>query len=419
MAYGAEIPARIEPFLVRGLQALAAGTVILERFRPDTVIFGDGLYTLQGTFLDLSVSRGIDAIYMLPALEDSTLYLKRCTPENRDWPYTFLSTALWTRILTAGAWNQVLRTSFHDRHRQGYLSGGWCSLQAITKNTDPWRPEDTRRHLGLDETGKLALVCPHLVWDTPVYGQNLYPNHASWLIAVVRAAVANPRVRWVIKLHPANLFSTQNEDFKASTNFAELALLENAIGPLPAHVHVLMPDTKVTTYALLEIADYCLTETGTVGIEAAAMGVTVLTAGHSHYAGKGFTIDPVSQQDVVDHVSRIDRLQRISDAARERAERYAYASFYLKPFRFRSMAVRFPDATNSGIEVEVRVRTAAEFAAAPDMEELLNWIADSTAGEYVSQEMRRFVGGAADRGYQPSTVVLRCIGSRSFTRGSS
>ena len=238
VAYGSEVPAGIEPFLVRGLQALAAGTAILERFRPDTVIFGDGLYTLQGTFLDLAVSRGIDAIYMLPALEDGTLYLKRCTPENRDWPYTFLSTALWARILTAGAWNQALRASFHDRHRQGYLSGGWCSLQAITKNTDQWRPEDTRRHLGLDHTGKIALVCPHLVWDTPVYGQNLFPDHASWLIAVVRAAVANPRIRWVIKLHPANLFSTQNEDFKASTNFAELGLLANAVGPLPPHVHV-------------------------------------------------------------------------------------------------------------------------------------------------------------------------------------
>ena len=313
------MPPGIEQFLARGLQAIEAAKDILQRFRPTTVFFGDALYTLQGTFQDLCLANGVDAVQISPALEDSTLYLKRCTFENRDWPYTSLSTAVWAKILEGGSWTAALSASFHARHRQAYLGGGWCSLQALTKNTETWSPRETRGYLGLGEAAKLAVLFPHLVWDTPVYGQNLYPDHASWLIAVVRAAMANERVRWIIKLHPANVFSTQNEDFKASSSFAEIALLENAIGTLPPHVRVLMPDAKVSTYSLLEIADYCLTETGTVGIEGAAMGVTVLTAGKSHYAGKGFTVDPRSQEELVDHVGRIDELPRISET-RARAE---------------------------------------------------------------------------------------------------
>lgn len=355
------------------------------------MLFGDALYTLQGTFLDVCVSKHVDAIQILPALEDSTLYLKRCTSENRDWPYTFLSASVWTQVL-AGAWSKALSASFHERYRQGYLSGAWCSLQALTKNTETCRPQETRRYLGLDESSKLAVLFPHLIWDTPVYGQNLFPDHASWLIAVVRAAMANERVHWIIKLHPANVFSTQNEDFKASSCFAEVALLENTIGALPPHVRVLMPDEKISTYSLLEIADYGLTETGTVGIEGAAMGVTVLTAGKSHYSGKGFTVDPRSQEEFLDHVRRVHELPRISEDARARGERYAYASFYLKPFRLRSMAIRFQDATNSGIEIEPRVRSGAELAGAQDMNELLDWLTDPSARDYVSGDMRRFTG---------------------------
>ena len=56
------------------------------------------------------------------------------------------------------------------------------------------------------------------------------------------------------------------------------------------------------------------------------------------------------------------------------------------------MAVRFPDATNSGIEVEPRVRSGAELASAADMVELLNWLTDPSARDYISGDMKAFTG---------------------------
>lgn len=385
------VPEGIEPFLIRGLQAIGAGKAILERFHPESVIFGDALYTLQGALWDLCLSQAVDAIQISPALEDSTLYLKRGTAENRDWPYTFLSTAVWTQVLAAGPWTGALSAAFHERYRLGYRSGGWCSLQAITKNTREWTAQETRTALGMDGSRPVAVLFPHLVWDTPVYGQNLFPDHASWLAAVMQAAIQNTHVQWIVKLHPANEFSTQNEDFKANSRFAELALIANAIGDLPSHVHVLMPDAPINAYSLLAMADYCLTETGTIGIEGAAMGVTVLLGGRAHYAGKGFTIEPRSPEDYLDMVRRLHELPPISPAARALAERYAHASFHLKPFRFRSMAVEFPDATNAGIRIDVHVDSGAALADAPDMNDLLDWLTTSSAKDYLGPDLQRFV----------------------------
>jgi hypothetical protein len=56
------------------------------------------------------------------------------------------------------------------------------------------------------------------------------------------------------------------------------------------------------------------------------------------------------------------------------------------------MAIRFSDATNSGIEVTPLVASGSALASASDMTRLLDWMTDPSAGDYVSEELAAFSG---------------------------
>ena len=108
--------------------------------------------------------------------------------------------------------------------------------------------------LGLDPTKRTAVMFSHVLWDANLfYGKDLFDNYGHWFVETVKAAVANPRLNWVIKLHPANLW--KRELAGVSSEFDEIRLIREHIGELPPHVHLLLPDTKISTLSLFRMAD--------------------------------------------------------------------------------------------------------------------------------------------------------------------
>ena len=71
---------------------------------------------------------------------------------------------------------------------------------------------------------------------------------------------------------------------------------------------------------------------GTSGLEMAALGKTVITAGTGRYEGNGFTIDPPTAAEYLDILSRIHELPPLSAERVRLAKRYAHAVFALKPY---------------------------------------------------------------------------------------
>jgi hypothetical protein len=93
----------------------------------------------------------------------------------------------------------------------------------------------------------------------------------------------------------------------------------------------------VNTYDLIESAHVGLVYTSTAGLEMAMHGVPVVTAGRTHYRGKGFTDDPDSLPAYFDALDR--RLAEppgrlLSPDQVELAWRYAHRFFFEFPFAF-------------------------------------------------------------------------------------
>jgi len=119
---------------------------------------------------------------------------------------------------------------------------------------------------------------------------------------------------------------------------------------------------------------------GTIGIEMACRGVPVLTGGTGRYSGLGFTVDSDSPQAYLDRLANIEALAPMSLEERERARRYAYAVFRLRPWQMRSfeMLRRPLGETGHPLDMDVRpapsMSSATNFFDAADIRELRLWV---------------------------------------------
>lgn len=190
--------------------------------------------------------------------------------------------------------------------------------------------EDVVQQLDLDPAKKTAVVFSHITWDSSFFhGEDLFDGYEEWLVEAARIACSNPAVNWVIKLHPANIQKLRGANVRGEAS--EVVSIRKAIGQLPGHVKVLPSETDINTFSLFELADYCLTVRGTIGIEMACFGIPVLTAGTGRYSGRGFTVDSASREEYLERLRRIQEIPPMLREEIELAKKHAYWVFNLRP----------------------------------------------------------------------------------------
>jgi hypothetical protein len=167
---------------------------------------------------------------------------------------------------------------------------------------------------------------------------------------------------------------------------AEEETLRMRIGRLPPHVSLLSADSDISTFSLFPVMDYCLTVRGTAGLEAACLGIPILTGGTGRYDRKGFTIDSATPQQYLQHIAHIQEIPRLSPAQIELAERYAYGLFLLRPLSLSSVSLEFDKKygeENSFNLVEINTRTRKDWEEAPDLRAFADWVTKSDEQDFL------------------------------------
>jgi hypothetical protein len=208
-------------------------------------------------------------------------------------------------------------------------------------------------------------------------------------VATVQAACANDRVNWVIKIHPAHVAKAAQDHH--ADEAAELEILRRRVGPLPAHVTIIPPDTTINTWSLFPIMQYCLTVRGTIGIEAACMGIRVLTAGTGRYDHRGFTVDSDSPTQYLERLAGIERAPAMTGTERELAERFAYGAFVARPWPLTTWTIEHGRDRQATMMVRMNARTADELRNAADLQAFAAWAADRQREDFLWT-----VGGSGD-----------------------
>jgi hypothetical protein len=367
------------------VRTAVASERMLEDLQPQLLLFNERNYAGEGPLCDIALLRGHDVIQFVGGFEDDTTVFKRYTEETKSIHPRSLADASWERVRKLD-WtpelDAVLEREFARRYdKDATFLARWN--QGWTRSVPR---EEIQRRLGLDPARKTAVVFSHVLWDANMFfGRDLFADQEEWFVETVRAACANDRVNWIVKLHPANVWKRKRDGVVGELD--EHVAIREQIGELPPHVSLLEPDTEISTWSLFDVTDYGVTIRGSVGFELPAFGKTALTAGTGFYAGRGFTVDSDSAARYLGRLASIEELPPPTREQVELAKKHAYALFRLRQTRFSTFRSvhkpieRIDDPAEATIEI--RVGSAEELAKAADLRRLGDWAVDSGELDYL------------------------------------
>jgi hypothetical protein len=366
---------------------------LLDDVKPSLLLMMDRGYSGAGELFDAALARGIDTVTWNFGYKSNRLAFKRYNPGNdRDHPLCPSKDA-WERMLVlppSPAYGEEVRAELFG----AYESQDWFSAVGTQFDRPILSREATRRELGLRDDKKIAVVFPHILWDGSFfYGQDLFEDYTEWLAETIKAACANDRVQWVVKLHPAHVVKAERENYRGKP--AELVALEGVVDKLPPHITLIQPDAPISSYSLIQIADFVVTVRGTVGIEAALHGVPVLTAGTGRYDRRGFTIDSKTTDEYLRRLAEIETCPPLTADQVERAEKYAYYLFLCRPLRLSCASIEYARDRKATPILTVRCRTPEEWRRSPDVAALAQWFRDGVAEDFVGAPIEPKAADAA------------------------
>jgi hypothetical protein len=368
-----EVRTSLRSYIKESMAACKRAKAILDKARPDAVTLIDRGYTPGGELFDLCMNRDIPVYTWNAGHKNGCFILKRYTKENRDHHPASLSKKSWARLQRIERETNLKEKTINEIQRC-YATGEWFAEVATQVGRRLVNPEEVEKQLNLDAQKKTACIFSHIFWDaTFFWGVDLFDNYEDWFVKTVRAACENTRLNWLIKVHPAN--HTKNIRDGVEGEASEMAAIRKVVPQgLPEHVKVIEAKDKLNTYSLFQVLDYCLTVRGTVGIEAAALGIRTLTAGTGRYDRHGFTKDFGSTAEYLRQLCTLHELPSPTKEEIKRALRFAYGVFLLRPTP--TMALNSANDLDEGAKLRVRfnVSNDDEFLRSPEICKLAEWI---------------------------------------------
>jgi hypothetical protein len=366
-----------------GIEGLYAGRHVLDRVRPDTLLMIERGYAGLGAISDLALERGIPVVQFGSAHRDDAFHLKRYSIANRDLQQRSLDEQTWGALLREG-WNDEKADELASE-LDARESGKWFLAKRLRHAHTRRSPDELRELLGLDPARKVAALFSHVLWDASMfYGRDLYPDQGAWFRETLRLAAQDDSVQWLVKLHPALFLKLEIEGVRGEP--AELDIVREAVGELPPHVRLLLPDADVSNQDLFRVLDAGVTIRGTVGLELPQLGVPVITAGTSDYSNRGFTVDAETIEEYERNLRSIASLERLSPDEVERAKLYAYGVFCRRPWVFDSFEIEFlPPSDERALphRIHYRISTEQELREAADLRAFADWLLESDDADFV------------------------------------
>lgn len=283
-----------------------------------------------GALYYAALKKQLNVIRFAGTVRDDAIVVQHLTYESDRTHFSSISKQSWSRILKGGGsphTERELHQNFMDRY-----GARWALSKRNQPNTRIMPEAEAKMSLGVPEGRKVAVIYSHILYDTLFFnGEDIFQNYADWLVETVKAACLNPNVQWFIKVHPSNLWRGELEYFHGG-KYEEVRLIEQYIGDLPDHVRLVYPDTPLSPYTWLQIADYGVTVRGTSGIELGALGKVVITAGSGRYEDVGFSVNSGTVAEYLAVLSNIHDIPMPLEEQTRLGKLFAYATFCMKPF---------------------------------------------------------------------------------------
>ncbi len=383
---------QLHKILPKCLERILIAEKVMAAIKPDLMYAVEPNYWQNGPITDVAIKSDIDFIHVAGCPRDDALMIRRLSGGNRrahPSAITVESFAAVARRPWGDAEESELDQAFAERY-----SGKWVRQKHVLGNGRFHEADQIKAKLGLQPDLKTAIVFSHVLWDANLfYGEDLFEDYGHWFAETIKAACKNPKLQWLIKLHPANMFKRSRDEVRGET-LAELHLIEKHIGPvesLPGHVKLLYPDNEISALGLFQVADYGVTVRGTVSTEMPCFGKPVLTAGTGRAHGHGFTIDSKTREEYLNRLATLQDLGTMTAAQVDLAKRHAHAIFNLRPWLMKSFSTVYGDFSDNkqplSQNIKLNVRSVAEIEAYGDLNQWARYASNRNQIDYFNADL--------------------------------
>lgn len=150
-----------------------------------------------------------------------------------------------------------------------------------------FQPQNVDRALNFDQ-GKLHVaVFPNVLWDADVhFEEGLFASSSDWLLNTIEHLCRNPNVIVHVRIHPGEIKGA------VVSRYGVWDLLKDKKFADSTNLIVYYAEDDVNSYTLAEKCDFSIVYGSKIGIDLAALGHRVLTAGDCWTRNKSITTDP-------------------------------------------------------------------------------------------------------------------------------
>ena len=304
-------------FLTGAIVLVDAYEEAFSRFQPDILFVWNGRLFWNGIGLWMAQRRGIRVISYETAW--------------RNWEagkyWYFRQEIAAAELDLARPW-RIWRDVPLTKHEESQLNK---EIQMRTHDPVIYpNPFESREiilnELGLSDNRPVVAMFPNLTWDSTVVGRRtIFKSVIEWVKETVWFAEHKKDFTLVIRVHPAEAIALGSRSSREHI----VDDLHREFRKLPDNVRVIPPDSQLSSYTLLDLANVVLVYTGTLGLEASIRTkCPVIICGNAHYANKGFGYFPQSREEYFGLLNNFDQLSAPSEQERVLARRLAYLYWF-------------------------------------------------------------------------------------------
>lgn len=305
-----------QEFLYSGSIIARAVGRALDTYQPSIVYLLNGLFFAERIVIEQARRRGIEFITHESGFFADTQVFAR----NGFAPYYPLD-AYWPhyagRPLTAS----------EARRLDEYIEQRFAGKRDVSQYypSIESNPSAIYKNLGLDPSRKVVSMYTNVDWDTACFAAgSAFKSMEEWIEHTILHFINNDTgSQLVIRIHPAEVrLPFQEPRVKAAD------LIRKRFSHLPAHIHIIPPESHLSSYSLMEISHLNLVYTSTIGLEAVLRGLPTIAAGRGYYTGKGFTREVATPDEYHALLTHMSDIHAPTAQEVELARRYASLFFF-------------------------------------------------------------------------------------------
>lgn len=300
-------------FLRAARMVLVSVMADIERNRPDQVVLLNGLFMFEAVIWEVCRRNGIPVVsYERAFIVDSVVFA-----HNRVSSFYEIDD-VWA------SWRDQELSPEDSRALDEYLGDRRAGL----RTSDDYWAKVERKRIDRVNSGRRAVLFTNLVWDSAVLGQDVaFGSIVDWIVAAVEKFRVLENHELIIRIHPAETKLSGRESRERMHE-----ALARRVTNMPSNVTVIHSEDNISSYELMDDADFGLVYSSTAGLEMALAGKPVVVAAKTHYRNKGFTVDVSSPNEFDQAIETLVESRTSDPFIMELARRYAALFFFHTPY---------------------------------------------------------------------------------------